>query len=138
MKFELVDMETTKGIHDPQFTVALWLIQDPVNIAWNQYLMNVVHLREEVQGKPTIFYRPGTTHEMFCYALDAAYKCTVDDISNWHALQPVNMAYQWESKNDAAAFEFIENLLQQAPSVDTDFRQWWTHYIVHVAGGISG
>ncbi len=104
--------------------------------------MQIVHLRV-VEGIrfPTL-RAPGVTHEMVCFALDpriGEYKVSdlLTDETKWfnNSLRPVNMVYQFTAENDAMAMKFIEGLLEQAPSVDTDFRPWWTHHIVHVGGG---
>ena len=139
IEFELAEVKDT----DPnaQCNIALWLIEDNVNIAWHQYLINVVHLRQAPGVKPAKLFVPGVTHEMMCFALDPSNgDYTVDDIEKAfpNRLEPINMVYQFTAEHDAAAFGYIEGLLRRAPSVDTDFRQWWTHRICHVGGGVSG
>ena len=121
---------------DP-WTVALWLIDSPQDHPlWSQYLAVLVHLRGEKEGVPPTIHLEGATHEWHCFALNPGEPgngprrtYTVNDDPEWlcrkQVLWPPNMAYQFRADDDAAAMARVESALNQAPSLDTDYRSWW-------------
>lgn len=118
-----------------EFTVGMWLIDSPQDHPlWSQYLAFVVHLRGEKEGVPPVIHLEGATHEWHCYALHPGEpheprRVHTSDQHPKHlwgqCLHPPNMAYQFRAEDDAAALERVELALEQAPSLDTDYRPWW-------------
>lgn len=110
-------------------TVAMWLIDDvrshPI---WRQYGATLVHLRPEPGLEEAFKALPAFTHEFLCFALNPDTVATAESTAGEVAaarLWPPNMGYQFEAENDAAAMRRVEEALQQAPSLDTDWRSWW-------------
>lgn len=111
------------------FTVATWLITDPASHPiWDQYLVFLLHLRGEKKGKPPVIALEGATHEWHCMALDTKNRLSIEDSLEKLGeaiLSPPNMAYQFIAEDDAKAMKRVEEALNKAPSLDTDYRRWW-------------
>lgn len=130
-----------------EFTLASWLISGNFHLAWNQWLVSLVHLRGKVDGEPSKIVLEGATHELTIWSIhpDApalSALSTIDDLvfvepsSNTRIsifLNPVDICQQLIAKNDAEAMAKVETVLTMVAnnrlSPDSDFRKLWFHYL---------
>lgn len=121
-------------IPEHPLATAWWLVDDPdSHPVWNQYLAAVVSLAEAAGVPPPIRYFPTATHEFTLFALDPRQPVTEEEIpacvqSGYlipRALHPMNLGYQFSADSDQAAVDRVHHLLNEAPSLDSDWRRWW-------------
>lgn len=115
-------------------TLVSWVVEAPwAHPMWHSYAISLMHLRPLPDGRPTKFYVPNATHELWVYAMDPDKKRAAmiagaeRGYSAW--MQPINFAAQIIEPNDAAAVERIEAavrwIVDGKLSPDTDYlRQW--------------
>lgn len=116
-------------------TVSAWIIEAPwAHPLWHSYRLVLVHLRPMDDGRPTKFYIPGATHEIWLEALDPNHsrQPAIDGLPA-HTLRPMNFGAQFIEPDDAAAALRVAGTVQMVCdgrlSPDTDFiRQWVALY----------
>lgn len=92
---------TIPATADAAETVCSWLITAPAyHPAWQQYVLIVVRLRDDVPGFPVpVRHYDGTTHEFLIVTLDPDHPVTAENI--WRQplrhLLPVNACVQFEA-----------------------------------------
>jgi len=112
----------------PHAGVGQWFIDSPGDHPiWNQYVALLMHLRSvEGLGAPNLHGDYG--YEWQLYAVDPKHrlpeKFPKRGIAQLSILTPPNFGYQFNADNDAVALERVEKALNDAPSLDTDYRAW--------------
>ncbi|KKK65663.1 hypothetical protein LCGC14_2971880 [marine sediment metagenome] len=115
-----------------EFTVGYWLVFAPwAHLAWQYHAISLTHLRGLANGKPPNIVLPGATHELLIFALDPKHDI---DPYNLRTLEPISIAQQFISENDAKALSILEKCIQRIAdgelSPDSDFRKVWHHILV--------
>lgn len=114
----------------PGAQVAVWFITDALSHpAWDQYIGLLAHLREQ-EGIPAPYVYGECTHEFILYACHPDYRLpdVFTGVGEEHGvviLSPPNYGYQIKADSDAHAVELLGTALNNAPSLDTDFRSIW-------------
>lgn len=112
-------------------TVVSWMIEAAwAHPVWHSYVIMCIHLRPTPDGKETVLYLPGATHEVWVYALNP--EIARDSVLRGETLPfllPINYAGQFVCKNDAEAARRVEEamrgVLAGAVSPDTDYIGQW-------------
>jgi len=116
----------------PHAGVATWFIDDKWSHPhWDQYVAILMHLRPvEGMPPPTMYGEYGYEWHLWAIHPDHRLPETFDGFSQEHGihtLEPLNYAYQFNAEHDAAAMERVEKCLEAAPSLDTDWTEWFNH-----------
>lgn len=116
-------------------TVAGWIIAAPwAHPFWHSYRLVLIHLRPMPDNRPTKFYLPGATHEIWLEALDPDHpRQSAVDGSPAHTLRPMNFGAQFIEASDADAAARIASSVKMICdgllNPDTDaIRQWVALY----------
>ena len=90
--------------------VAAWLIHAPgQSPAWEWYVLSAVHLRGTPGLPPPVLHRPGVTHELVLFALEAEPASLAADTS-WRPLHPPNMVEQITAPTDEGVADLAARL----------------------------
>jgi len=113
--------------------LAQWVIEAPwAHPIWHSYALTLVHLRPMGDGRKTLFYIDGATHEVWLYALTPEEKREPvlrngKVPSLW--MTPSNFAAQFIEITDQLAFDRAKNAVQMVCdgklNPDSDFRKQW-------------
>lgn len=118
---------------DDDATLVHWIIEAPwAHPAWHSYSLVLIHLRPLPEGRSSLIYLPGASHEMWLFALDPKRdrrpliaSCTPDR----NFMEPANFMAQFIARNDEGALSRIERAVEDICdgrlSPDTDFRREW-------------
>ena len=126
---------------DHDATVAMFLLRVPgAHIAWNHWIMSVIHLRDIPGVKPAHKEFPEATHEFMIVALDPGEALPALDVTpEWRVrrLTPVDVLEQFTAADDVIA-EHVLDLAVRAVvdgflSPDQDFRSAWKQAIAGLA-----
>lgn len=114
--------------------LAHWLIEAPwAHPAWHSYSLILVHLRPIPDNRPTVFYLPGASHEMWLYALDpdSPREPMIRGRAPPAWINPCNFSAQILEPADSEARVRIEDAVRRicagTLSPDTDFIRTWMH-----------
>lgn len=118
---------------DHRRTVASWFIRAPRQwVAWDCYLLSVVHLRPVKDAKPAVILESGATHEFLLVALDPGKQPRAGDPKSWFHVTPMNLEQQLRLPSDetAAALlawcarEVVEGRLWAEPPLSGMVEPW--------------
>lgn len=119
---------------DEAACVACWWLHCPgQSIAWEHYVLSVVHLRDLPGVPPAVIRLPHATHEVHLAALDPK-NADPYDTDTWVRLQPYNLIDQVQvpSDDDASelahlcAREVAEGRLWAEPPLSGQVEPWRT------------
>ena len=109
-----------------------WVITAPwAHPLWHSYILHLIHLRPMGDGRKTLFYVPGATHEMMLFALDPEYPLEPIVMGQARAqwLRPGNFAAQFISPSDEMARRRIRDTVSLICAAglnpDTDAISQW-------------
>lgn len=131
---------------DQEATVAVYLIEGPFHVAWQHWLMSVVHLRDIPGVKPAVKRYAEAAYEFLIASLSPDGGHNPDDPKGWRWLQPLDVCEQFHGMTDAQADEmlqaFVRGVCHGQASPDQDFRRFWRHQldlaVQHAAGEHRG
>lgn len=93
----------------PHAGCAGWLLCCPgQSVAWDQYLLAVIHLRDVPGLPPAHRDVGGATHEVQLYALHPGTRAVPDDSSTWVRMDPPNLIWQGHLDDDTQAVALAE------------------------------
>ena len=131
----LVDLEAatrTYGDGREHGTLAVWIVEAPwAHPIWHSYAITLMHLRPMADGRETLRYLDGGTHEIWVQALnpDHPREPAIRAAEPWHFLTPSNFAAQFIEPSDEAAMARVRKsvgmICDGQLSPDTDFIQQW-------------
>lgn len=124
----------TGGGRDRKGEVATWVVNAAwAHPAWSQYVVFIVHLRDEPDLPPPKKHRDDVTHEFGVMALDPEHAMKASGDAFPRCLTPANMAYQFAAASDGEARErvrlFVEMVADGTLNPDTDARSDWDRFM---------
>lgn len=113
-----------------------WLVLAPfVHPVWDQYLFQLIHLREIDGMKPAVITLPDATHELYVWAIDPSKPVGSDakEDAQLALLQPLNQLVQFIAPSDEAAkrrcLDAVLAVIAGRLSCDDDFRTAFETFI---------
>lgn len=135
---------------DNDATVDAFIVRVPgAHIAWDHWMVSLIHLRPIDGVKPAEIRVGDATHEFMILALNPEEPLPGLDVDeNFHPawLSPIDVAEQFTAANDAVAAEIgelaVRTIVDGYASPDQDWRAWWKNAIAttaqHYADGTHG
>lgn len=128
---------------DQSASLSTWFLRCPgQSIAWDAYLLSVIHLRP-ITGEmhPPVIRVPHATHEVMLIALDPRLKPDPVRPRTWRHLTPVNLEEQVELPDDAEAVtllrlcarQVVDGYLWAEPPLSAQVEPWRTVLIKSAA-----
>lgn len=130
-----------RGQPDWDATVGMFIVTVPgAHIAWDHWMISVIHLRQIEGVRPAAIRLAGATHEFVIASLDPSSPLPgLRVVADWapRFLRPIDVVEQFMAKNDAVASEIlelaIEAIVHGVASPDQDWRPWWEDAIAKTA-----
>ena len=114
---------------DQEATIAAWLIEGPFHIAWDHWLMAVVHLRDLPGVKPAYKRYPDAAYEMVIASLKNDGGHNPDQPQEFRWLSPLDLCEQFDGMTDAQSADmlqrFVRAICNGGASPDQVFRRFW-------------
>lgn len=130
--------EESEVTTDQAATIGCWFIHAPgQSPLWSRYILACIHLREMPGATQAIIDVPGSTHQVFLYALDPDKNPQMRDLKSWSALRPINFSMQLELPSDDKARELLglaaqaicDGTLWAEPPLSGQREPWYTSLI---------
>ena len=130
---DLQPIRDRTGVEDA--TLCAWVIEAPwAHPVWHSYCLILVHLRPMPDGRETLFYLKGATHEISLWAMDPERDRNAllsGDEFQGQLLRPANFASQFIADDDAAALAKVSAVVMRVVegrlSPDTDYVRHWAN-----------